>query len=134
MENYEDASKRHHEDAELLMHQAPPRLANASHLFGLSAECSLKAIAQNFEPNARFSGRKGHIPDLFFELQNIAPLVGNDANLVNKITSLKSQFAGWEVGQRYAPQTTFNHTTVANEQKGSKSAYLLMTNCLHGLI
>jgi hypothetical protein len=134
MDDYENASERHLHDAELLFVQAPQRLANASHLFGLSAECSLKAIARRFEPLAKFNGRTGHIPDLFSELQNISPSIGGKPDLVRNITAIKSQFANWNVAQRYASQITFVRGTVADEQTGANEAHLLMTNCLKGLI
>jgi hypothetical protein len=134
MDDYENASERHLHDAELLFVQTPQRLANASHLFGLSAECSLKAIARKFEPWARFSGNKGHIPGLFSELQNISPRIGSNPDLVRNITAIKSQFANWNVGQRYASQITFVQGTVADEQTGANEAHLLMTNCLKELI
>ena len=134
MEDFKDASERHLHDAELLFAQTPARLANASHLFGISAECSLKAIAQKFEPTARFHGQKGHIPGLFQELQNVSQNVGNSSDLVNSIASIKPRFTNWNVSQRYALRTTFVHGTVEDERTGSKDAYLLMTNCLQGLI
>lgn len=40
--DFRDAAERHWEDAEHLMNN--DRLANADHLYGLSAECSLKAV------------------------------------------------------------------------------------------
>jgi hypothetical protein len=134
MDDYQNASERHLQDAELLFAQAPKRLANASHLFGLSAECSLKAIARKFEPWAKFGGNKGHIPDLFSELQNISPGIGSNPDLVRSITAIKFQFANWTVAQRYASQITFVEGTVADEQTGANEAQLLMTNCLKGLI
>ena len=36
--------ERHWLDAEQLFHLTPPRLANADQLYGLSAECGLKAL------------------------------------------------------------------------------------------
>jgi len=134
MDDYRDASERHLHDAELLFAQAPQRLANASHLFGLSAECSLKAIARNFEPNAKFSGNKGHIPGLFSELQNVAPNIGSKPDLVRSITSIQPQFVNWNVNLRYASQASFGQGTVTDEQTGSNAAHLLMTNCLNGVV
>lgn len=78
MDDYQDASNRHLHDAESLFAQIPKRLANASHLFGLSAECSLKAIARKFDPSAKFNGSKGHLPGLFSELQNVSPKIGSN--------------------------------------------------------
>lgn len=134
MDDYQNASERHLQDAELLFAQAPKRLANASHLFGLSAECSLKAIARKFEPSAKFGGNKGHIPGLFSELQNVSLRIGSNPNLVRHIASIQPQFANWNVAQRYVLQTTFAQETVADEQTGSNAAHLLMTNCLKELV
>lgn len=134
MDDFQNASERHLHDAELLFAQAPKRLANASHLFGLSAECSLKAIARKFKPSAKFGGPSGHIPGLFAELQNVSPMIGNNPDLVRHIASIQPQFANWNVAQRYALQTTFTQGIVENEQTGSNAAHLLMSNCLMGLI
>ena len=134
MDDYPNASERHLKDAELLFAENPSRLANASHLFGISAECSLKAIARKFNAAAKFSGNKGHIPELFSELQNICPSIGSNADLVRHIGSIKPQFVSWNIAQRYALETTFVQASVAGQQMGSRSAYLLMSNCLEELI
>ena len=134
MDDYQNASERHLKDAELLFSQAPKRLANASHLFGLSAECSLKAIAKNFNSGAAFSGMKGHIPGLFSELQNVSLAIGGNATLSNNIAGIRPRFVRWNVSQRYASQADFLQGTVADEQTGANEAHLLMTNCLKGLI
>ena len=134
MDDFQDASKRHLADAEVLFAQAPQRLANASHLFGISAECSLKAIARKFQPSARFNGRTGHIPDLFAELMNVASAIGANAALVASIASIQPRFAQWNVAQRYASQSNFLAGNVGLEKAGANDAHLLMTNCLQGLI
>ena len=134
MDDYQDASIRHLQDAESLFAQTPPRLANASHLFGLSAECSLKGIARKFNSTAKFSGGNGHLPGLFSELKNVSSPIGINSDLLLHITSIQPQFANWNVNQRYASQTTFVLTTIANEQTGSNAAHLLMTNCLNGVV
>lgn len=134
MDDFQNASERHLQDAELLFAQAPKRLANASHLFGLSAECSLKAIARKLKPDAKFGGPNGHIPGLFAELQNVSPMIGSNPDLVRHIASIQPQFANWNVAQRYASQTTFAAGTIADEQAGSNAAHLLMSNCVMGLL
>lgn len=134
MEDFQDAAKRHLDDAELLFMHSSPRLANASHLFGISAECSLKAITRKFNPSAKFYGNKGHIPLLFSELSNVAPALAGNASLAGQITGLNPNFAKWRVAQRYESQSTFTPAVVLQEQKGASDAYLLMTNCLLGLI
>ena len=132
MEDYRDAAKRHLEDANLLLAHNPQRLANASHLYGISAECALKAVARKFEPNARFYGNKGHIPLLFSELSNVAPGLTGNATLVSQIRRIEPNFSSWDVSQRYEPQADFVACTVSNQKTGATDAHLLMTNCLSG--
>lgn len=134
MDDYQDAAKRHLDDAQLLLAQSPPRLANASHLFGISAECSLKAIARKLKSNARFFGNSGHMPLLFAELSNVAPALAGNTALSGQITGLSPHFASWGINQRYESQSVFTPSIVLQEQKGATDAYLLMDNYLLGLI
>ncbi|MDD2711989.1 MAG: hypothetical protein PHU77_03640 [Simplicispira sp.] len=133
-DDYLDAAVRHLADAELLFTQLPSRLANASHLFGLSAECSLKAIACQSKPGAAFRGSKGHIPKLFAELLNVAPGIAGNTQLAMHINGLEPSFTDWKVEQRYAPQATFDAQVVCRQQSGAQNAKRLMTNVLAGLI
>lgn len=132
-EDYQDAAGRHFQDANLLFGQSPPRLANASHLFGISAECSFKVIVRQFNQGAKFFGGKSHIPKLFTELLNIAPSIAGNSELAEKIQTLALLFADWEVGQRYHPQTTFDADAIGRQQTGAHHANLLMSNFLAGL-
>lgn len=136
MDDFQDAAKRHLDDAELLFAHSSQRLANASHLFGISAECSLKAIARHLDPHLKFTGgkKKGHIPSLFSELCNVGSCVSGNAGLAGQINGLNPCFANWTVSQRYEAQSTFALAIVLQEQKGATDAYLLMNNCLLGLI
>ncbi|ABM57371.1 hypothetical protein [Verminephrobacter eiseniae] len=133
MDDFRDAAKRHLDDAQLLFTHTPQRLANASHLFGLSAECSLKAIAKYLTHTAHFGGRNGHIPGLFSELKNVSPAMAGNAALAEKIVALEPQFAHWNVNQRYTPQDRFTTAKTTQECTGAHDAYRLMTNCLGGL-
>jgi hypothetical protein len=138
-EDYQDAAGRHLQDANLLFDQSPPRLANASHLFGISAECSLKAIARQSNPNIRSwksknIGSNGHLPMLATELLHLAPSIEGNADLAKKIQGLAPSFADWEVGQRYHPQTTFDADAVGRQQTGAHYANLLMRNVLSGVV
>lgn len=133
MDDFEDAAQRHLVDAQVLFAQTPPRLAGASHLFGLSAECALKAIARKCNPNASFRGTKGHLPKLLDELLNVAPTLTRNPQLVQQINRLKPDWSAWEVSQRYHAQSTFVAATVAQQEQGAKQAHLLMNNYLSGL-
>jgi hypothetical protein len=44
MPDYRDAAERHWEDAGFLINDN--RIANTDHLFGMAAECALKAVMQ----------------------------------------------------------------------------------------
>jgi hypothetical protein len=133
-DDYQDAAVRHLDDAELLFTQLPSRLANASHLFGLSTECSLKAIARQSNPEAIFRGRKGHIPDLFTELLHIAPSSVGNAQLAMYIKGLAPLFSSWRVEQRYAPRSEFYIDVVSQQQIGAQNSKKLMVNFLAGLL
>ena len=67
-----DAADRHFEDADFL--ESNGRVANADHLFGLSAECALKAVMQGLGMALRPGGvplerrHRVHINDLWLEL------------------------------------------------------------------
>ena len=134
MDDYNDSAARHLYDADVLLGQTPQRLANASHLFGVSAECALKAIARQFHPNVRLGGRDGHIPNLFTELLNVSPAIAGNAALARSIGALQSNFASWQISERYVSQGAFAANRVLQEQAGAKAAHLLMQNCLGGLI
>lgn len=134
MDDYRDAAKRHLDDANLLFAQDPQRLANASHLYGISAECSLKAVARKFNSSSQFGGKKGHIPSLFSELTNVAPGLAVNVALIAQICRLQPNFSSWDVSQRYEPQADFVSGTVSGQKTGATEAHLLMENCLSGLI
>ncbi|MCW8207479.1 hypothetical protein [Verminephrobacter aporrectodeae] len=128
-DDYPDAAKRHLHDAQWLLAQA--RLANASHLSGLSAECALKAIAKA----KRFDGtKKVHIPGIFSELQNLSSVGAGNPDLVSKIAALQTKFADWNVNQRYAPQNKFTIARTSEECAGAHAACQLMTNYGEGVV
>lgn len=134
MDDYQDAANRHLDDAEFLFSQNPQRLANASHLFGVSAECALKAVARKLNPNARGWGGNGHLPKLFGELCNVAPTWSNHPVLAQSTALLQTQFANWDVGQRYHAQCNFTQATVTPQAQGARNANLLMRNFMAGVI
>lgn len=101
--NFLDASDRHFEDAELLLAQA--REANADHLFGLSAECSLKAVmlalgmAVSTDGAPKDKGHKVHMPELWAAFQSFAE--GSLASRYLEPLDKSNPFSGWSVDQRY---------------------------------
>ncbi len=103
--DFQDASARHFEDAELLLSQAEPREANADHLFGLSAECSLKAVmlalgmAVDTDGAPADRGHKVHMPELWAAFQSFAE--GRLASRYLEPLDKANPFSDWAVDQRY---------------------------------
>ena len=103
--DFRDASARHFEDAELLLNQSEPRVANADHLFGLSAECSLKAVmlalgmAVNIDGAPADRGHKVHMPELWAAFQSFAE--GRLASRYLEPLDKANPFSDWAVDQRY---------------------------------
>jgi hypothetical protein len=101
--DFRDASARHFEDAELLL--GHPREANADHLFGLSAECSLKAVmlalgmAVNTDGAPADRGHKVHMPELWAAFQSFAE--GRLASRYLEPLDKSNPFSDWAVDQRY---------------------------------
>lgn len=101
--DFRDASDRHFEDAEILLAQT--REANADHLFGLSAECSLKAVmlalgmAVNTDGAPADRGHKVHMPELWAAFQSFAE--GRLASRYLEPLDKANPFSDWAVDQRY---------------------------------
>ena len=103
MEDYFDAANRHHADAMLLQTQVPPRLANASHLFGMAAECAVKTVIQNNRSATGGVTVMGHINQIhqkFIACQAIKGKPSFQADMLQAINA----FAEWQVSQRYCNQ------------------------------
>ncbi len=117
-----DAMDRHWQDAELL--HSSERLANADHLYGLSAECGLKAIMQK----------------LGMEMENNVPRLRDDRKHINSLwdryesylsgssyvsSSLlpwqhHNPFANWHVSDRYASRDHFAGDRLEEHRSGAR--------------
>ena len=104
--NYCQAARRHFEDADLL-HQNK-RLPNADQLYGLAAECALKAVvvglgAQTDSDGGLTRPLRHHVDRLWIEYE--AFVSGRTAH--RYLTPLArfegNPFDEWRVDQRYAP-------------------------------
>jgi hypothetical protein len=122
--DYLDAMKRHWEDAELFWNQEPIRLANADQLYGLVAECGLKALMTKlvhgyFDHNrGRPSNRDDlvHADGIWERYINYSQ--GGAAALYALPTDAINPFEQWEIDDRYANRMHFDHTRV----KGHRDA------------
>ncbi len=120
--DFRDASSRHLLDGQLL--EAQGRLANADHLFGVSAECSLKAIMIGLgHPTDLIGapqGHRDHINDLLpkFEVWANGLLDAKHLGMMPVIGT----FSQWSVHQRYWPRTDarFTPANVANLAAGAQ--------------
>ena len=91
-----DAMDRHWQDAELL--RSSERLANADHLYGLSAECGLKALLK--QDGNRIEGRTHrHIDRLWGECGSLAE---GRAGSTSDFNPDANPFDDWRISDRYA--------------------------------
>ncbi|WP_077073303.1 hypothetical protein [Mailhella massiliensis] len=113
--NFHNAFYRHYQDADLLLQNG--RWANADHLYGLCAECGLKAIlikqgvASDADHDIKDKTYKRHINTLWNEYLSFM-----QKGRVYLIPAV-NPFDTWQVDQRYAhagdvtEQTARNHGT-----------------------
>lgn len=125
MLDYADAARRHWDDGLFLI--ADSRLANADHLFGLAAECALKAVMRPLGMKLRPSGvpedkRHGHIDRLWDEFGAFVSSRGG-ARYGALLNAHQNPFAGsWKVDQRYDARSDFTPAAVASHQHGAQTA------------
>lgn len=122
--HFHDAAQRHWEDAGYLF--AAQRLANADHLFGLAAECALKAVMLPLGMELLHSGRPkekkhGHIDGLWDEFLTFATNRGG-ARYADLLASYENPFANWKVDQRYAARSAFLLPIVQDHKRGADLA------------
>ena len=119
MEDYRDAAARHFQDAELLHAQIPPRLANASHLYGFAGECALKSMMAG-KTGTRKTPRS-HLPNIVAEFENHSVARGNP-RLLKSIKACCAGLTAWRVEERYYNQVapTFQSNRVQSEADAVK--------------
>ena len=120
-EDFLDAHERHWHDATLLYKNH--RLANADYLYGLSAECGLKAVMTALDPGT-LSPRGGlrrkykqHIDQLWSTFISLAH-ARQGAQYV-AILGSGNPFADWRIDQRYSPQRLFHQESVKAHSEGA---------------
>ncbi len=135
--DYRDAAERHWKDAEYLFSDA--RLANADHLFGLAAECALKAVMHGL--GMKLSGDRPedpryqkHINILWSEFVSFAAS-RSGARYLNPLRKEVNPFKDWNVNGRYGNGAAFPQTTVAGHRIGAKGTMLaLQAAILDGVV
>jgi len=125
--DYLDAMKRHWEDAELLWIQNPKRFANADQLYGLVAECGLKALMAKLVPN--FFDNIRQRPSDLLDRKHANLIWGRylhhsqgSAASRYALPPISNPFGQWEIDDRYANRIHFVHARV----KGHRDAALIV--------
>ena len=108
--DFRDAASRHYEDAELLLLPVNGRIANADHLFGIAAECSLKAVMEGLgmmldDGKPKASGHRVHADKLWAAFQSFAK--GRVQARYVVPLAIGNPFANWEIDQRYSSRASF---------------------------
>lgn len=132
-----DAHFRHWEDAELLRDNG--RLANADQLYGLSAECGLKAIMQRLGMRTTPEGKpenpdfQVHIDRLWNVFRGFAS--GKKAVRMASRLSGGNPFQDWLIDHRYANRSHFTPDTIRQHKKGAAQVRsLVMEARLSGIL
>ena len=119
--DFTDAHERHWQDAELLFEHN--RWANADQLYGLSAECGLKAVMQQLGMLVDDTGRppikyREHVNRLWPVFQDFA----NDHDGARYVEMLPggSPFANWAIEDRYAKRDDFHQAGVASHREATE--------------
>lgn len=109
--DFQGASRRHYQDAELLL--TNKRISNAGHLFGFAAECGIKALLISFglrrDPStgdiveSRPYRYKTHINSL---INNVHTFAGSHqySKYLSMVPNLNA-FTDWDTGHRYWNET-----------------------------
>lgn len=113
MDNYQKSGRRLHIDANHLMDKQ--RHATACHLYGLAAECGIKAFIEA-QPGRQNIPHK-HLPSLIDDAKRL--LGGRTrAHLLNVI-SAPDYMAGWRVDNRYWDEACFTPAQCAKYKADS---------------
>lgn len=112
--DFPDAMDRHWQDAELL--HTNQRLANADHLYGLAAECGLKALLE--QDGNRIEGRtRRHINQIWGECGSLA--VGR-AGATSDFNPEVNPFHDWRIDDRYAHRRSIGSEQLQRHRSGAE--------------
>ena len=130
--NFLDAHQRHWEDAELLREEL--RWANADHLYGVAAECGLKALMAKMAPEKWPPGSK---PVDEIDRRHICE--GTRTNAWDRYQSYlegsqgarytlaqDNPFLDWDISDRYAERAHFSEASVTPHRQGAEAVRQLV--------
>lgn len=131
-ENFDEAATRAFEDA-CSLHDAagptpaPARLGIPDHLFGLAAECALKAILHGLGQLTLVPGKRPlpkrlavHVDALWSEY--VSQVSGRGAYIVQAT----NPFTDWAVGHRYEEHALFSVARLQAHRDGALEAMLVL--------
>jgi hypothetical protein len=125
MPEYRDAADRHWEDAGFLINDN--RTANADHLFGLAAECAMKAVMLGLGMPLRQDGapvqskHRKHVDTLWNEFCTFAQM-RNGAKYAATLSAYGNDFIDWDISQRYEHRATITAAMVKKHEEGARTA------------
>jgi hypothetical protein len=129
--DFYDSAQRHWGDANYLLSKT--RLPNADQLFGLSAECALKAImlplGMPMKNGRPADGKKhGHINVLWDEFITFANGKGQAHYAAALGTT--NPFVNWDVGQRYEHGSVISMQIVTDHKISAEVAFGCLTQAV----
>lgn len=133
--DFRDAAERHWEDAGHLLGDA--RFANADHLFGLSAECALKAVMEGLGMKLKNNGKPEdpyavHINKLWNEFITFAH-ARKGAHYAARTSGTSNPFDNWDISQRYQHRSIITSEVAEKHQQAAMTAkQVLETAVLNG--
>lgn len=119
--DFADAHRRHLEDAELLFGNA--RWANANHLYGLSAECGLKAVMRALGMPVDAGGKPS--PKYMRRLPRVWPefldfVAGRSDMPAARTFPGGERFGDWSIEDRYAHRRWFQRDNVETHRRAAQ--------------
>ena len=132
MNDYVDSAERHFLGALEMVKNHP---ATASHCFGISAECVLKAIMCNLQPQPKKVSRNHLGQSLWAEFAN-HQAVHAFPNRVIVAQKFQAGIANWDVQQRYLNRSDplFGESELTNQQQSARGLMGLLQMIQKGLI
>jgi hypothetical protein len=133
MNDYVDAAERLFLSAEALEHAAQP--ATASHCYGISSECVLKALMSNQQPQATPISTD-HLGSKLWSSFATSPALSTHPNRVTLAKQFETCFSQWTLHQRYFHRNdpAFHFATVSSQKQGAAGLRSLLQQVQQGLI
>ena len=131
--DFADAHGRHWEDAELLFGRE--RWANAAHLYGLSAECGLKAVMRSLGLPVDAGGKpRGkymqHMPELWPVFLDFVD--GRSDMPVARTIPDGECFSDWSIHDRYAHRQWFRRDNVETHRREAQEIFEMVERMIEG--